>query len=241
MEEVLLQHLAYPVLRLEELEAIFKKVVEVHRVELELSRGVLLGDLRDFLGVDARSLRLPPRGDHLDWLRLVRRLGDHLCDHFLFREVLGVLRNRLYDFAYELLLVVLVENLEAARIADGGAIPPEEPRAYRVESSRPYRRDLVANELLRPFAHLARRAVREGKKEYAVGGNAILYEKRDAVDERARLAGSCGREHEKRPFARRSRRALLGVKQFREISHPQYYTIRRLGKVTPSANLKAFS
>ena len=32
VEEVLLQHLAYPVLRLEELEAIFKKVVEVHRV-----------------------------------------------------------------------------------------------------------------------------------------------------------------------------------------------------------------
>ena len=121
--------------------------------------------------------------------------------------------------------VVLVEDLEAARIADGAAIAPEEPRAYRVESSRPYRRDLVANELLGTLAHLARGAVGKGKKKYAIGGNALLYEKRDAVDERARLAGSCGSEDEKRPFARRSRRALLGVKQFREICHPQYYTI----------------
>ena len=170
VEEVLLQHLAYPVLRLEELEAIFKKVVEVHRVELELSRGVLLGDLRDFLWVDAGGLRLPPRGDHLDWLRLVRRLGDHLCDHFLFREVLRVLGDGLDYLPDKLLLVVLVEDLEATRIADGAAIAPEKPRANRVESPRPYRRDLVANELLRPLAHLARRAVREGKKEYAVGG-----------------------------------------------------------------------
>jgi hypothetical protein len=110
-----------------------------------------------------------------------------------------------------------------------------------VEGARPYRRDLVANELFGTLAHLARSAVGKGEKEYAVGGNALLYEKRDAMDERARLASSCGSENEERPFARRSRRALLGVKQFREISHPQYYTIRRLGKVTPSANLKAFS
>ena len=68
VEEVLLQHLAYPILRLEEFESVFKKVVKVHRVELELSRGVLLCDLRDFLWVDAGGLRLPPRGDHLDRL-----------------------------------------------------------------------------------------------------------------------------------------------------------------------------
>ena len=35
----------------------------------------------------------------------------------------------------------------------------------------------------------------------------------------------CGSKDEKRSFARRSRRALLGIKQFREICHPQYYTI----------------
>ena len=222
---MLLQHLAYPVLRLEELQAVHEKVVEVHRVELELSRGVLLGDLRDFLWVDACRLRLPSRGDHLDRLRLVRRLGNHLRDYFLLREVLRVLGDGLDDLADELLLIVLVENLEAARIADGATIPPEKPRAYRVEGARPYRRDLVANELFGTLAHLARSAVGKGEKEYAVGGNALLYEKRDAVDERARLASSCGSENEERPFARRSRRALLGIKQFREICHPQYYTI----------------
>ena len=220
VEEVLLQHLAYPVLRLEELEAIFKKVVEVHRVELELSRGVLLCDLRDLLGVDARGLRLPPRGDHLDWLRLVRRLGNHLRDDFLFRKVLRVLRDGLDDLADKLLLVVLVEDLEAARIADGTAVAPEEPRAYRVERAGPELAYRVADELLCTLAHLARRTIREGKKEYAVGRNAILYEKRDAVDERTRLASSCGRENEKRTFARRSRSALLWIKQFREICHP---------------------
>ena len=211
VEEVLLQHLAYPVLRLEELEAIFKKVVEVHRVELELSRGVLLCDLRDLLWVDACRLRLPPRGDHLDRLRLVRRLRDHLRDDFLLREVLGVLGDGLDYLPDELLLVVFVEDLEAARIADGTAVAPEEPRAYRVERAGPELAHRVADELFRPLAHLARRTIREGKKEYAVGRNAILYEKRDAVDERTRLASSCGGEHEERPVARRSRRALFRI------------------------------
>ena len=54
-------------------------------------------------------------------------------------------------------------------------------------------------------------SVGKGQEEYAVGGNAVLYEKRDAVHERARLASSCGGEHEERPVARRSRRALFRI------------------------------
>ena len=115
------------------------------------------------------------------------------------------------SFFGELLLVVLVEDLEAARIADGTAVAPEEPRAYRVERAGPELAYRVADELFRPLAHLARRAVGKGQEEYAVGGNAVLYEKRDAVHERARLASSCGGEHEERPVARRSRRALFRI------------------------------
>ena len=80
-----------------------------------------------------------------------------------------------------------------------------------MEGARPYRRDLIANELLGTLAHLARGAVGKGEKEYAISGNALLNKERDAVDKRARLASSCGSEDEKRPFARRSRRALLGI------------------------------
>ena len=53
--------------------------------------------------------------------------------------------------------------------------------------------------------------VGEGEKEYPVGGNALLDEEGDAVDESAGLSGAGRREDEQRPVAGRSRGALLGI------------------------------
>ena len=224
VQELLLQALAHRLLRLQELEPLHEEVVEVHRVELALASGVHDAYLRDRLGIDARRLRQPALGDGLDRARLVRGLGDDLGDHLLLREVLHVLHCRLDDVADELLLVVLVEDAEARGVPDEPGVAPEDARADRVERSGPDGRHGGPDDLLRPFEHLARRAVGEGEEEYPVCGAPLLDEERDAVHESARLAGAGRREDEQRSVARRRRRALFWIKQFREISHLAYYT-----------------
>ena len=221
VEEVLLEHLAHarrPRVG-QETEAVHEQVVEVHRAELALARLVFRGDLGDLLRVDAGRLRLPAPSDVDDGAPLVRGLGDHLRDELLLHEVLRVRDGRLDQLAEELLLVVLVEDLEAGRIAEARAVAAQEARADRVERPRPDGRDGVADEGLGPLAHLARGAVREGQQEDAVRRDAALDQVGDAVDERAGLAGAGRREHEQRPVAGRRRRALFGIEEFREVCH----------------------
>ena len=107
---------------------------------------------------------------------------------------------------------------------DEPGVAPEDARADRVERSGPDGRHGGPDDLLRPFEHLARRAIGEGEEEYPVCGDPLLDEESDAVHESAGLAGAGRREHEERPVARRRRRALFRIKQFREICHSAYYT-----------------
>ena len=68
-----------------------------------------------------------------------------------------------------------------------------------------------ADDLLRPFEHLARRAVGEGEEQNPVRWNALFDEEGDAMDERAGLTRAGRREDEQRSVAGRSRRALFGI------------------------------
>ena len=219
VKEVLLQHFADTIIRLEELQAVHEEVVEVHRSELALAGVVGLGDLHDLLRREAGRLRLPAPRDEFDGLLLVHRLGDHLGDDLLLREVLRIVHRRLDDVAQELLLVVLVDDLEPRLIPKRTPVAPQKPRANRMERSRPNRLRRVPDHLLRPLQHLPRRAVGEREKKNPLRRYALFDQIRDTVHQCPRLARPRRREYQQGAPSRRRRRALLRIQQFRKISH----------------------
>ena len=219
VKEMLLEHGADALLGLEQLESIDQKVVEIHRIQLQLARGVERGDLLYVLRLEAGSLGLPAARYVGHRTLLVCGLGQHLRDDILLREVLRILEVGLYDLANELLLVVLVEYLKARLIAYRIAISAQQAGAYGVEGAGPYGRHLGADDLFGAFKHLAGSAVGEGEKKYAVRVDAVFDEVCHAVHESASLAGSGGGQHEQRAIAGRGGLELFLVQQFREIGH----------------------
>ena len=107
--------------------------------------------------------------------------------------------------------VALIHDREVAREAGGRSELPEQTVARRVERPALHARRRGADEPLGAREHLVRGAAREREEQNPLGRNAALDQVGDAIDERARLAGSGAGDDEQRPFFVRGGRPLFGV------------------------------
>jgi hypothetical protein len=109
---------------------------------------------------------------------------------------------------HEILGVALVEDREVAGEAGLGAEAPEEAVGGAVERAAVHAAAGAPDEAFRAGEHLLGDAAREGEEEDALRRDAALDEVRDAVDERARLAGAGAGDDEEGAVAVGGRLAL---------------------------------
>src|SRR5215469_18894151 len=73
------------------------------------------------------------------------------------------------DLLEETQLVVLVEDCEARPEPDGLGVTAQDARGKRVKRAEPYPLGGAADHRLQPLAHLTRRLVGEGDRQYLAG------------------------------------------------------------------------
>ena len=184
------------------------EVVEVQGVglrEAPLVLGVRGGDdARDrVVGGGVRELR----GAH----QLVLLVRDPRRHHFR-REALDVDVLRLEDHLDEALGVLRVVDGERGGQPRRGMLGAQDPHARGVEGRHPHPPRVRPDQPADALAHLGGGLVREGDRQDLPGPRpARGQEIRDAVRERARLAGPGARHDEQGPAGVRDGRALLGV------------------------------
>ena len=185
-----------------------QQVVVVDEVPLLLAQRVV-GEERDDLLLVLEEVR------QLAVEQLVEReLGVDVArvqvvERLLLREALRRLgeAQRAAGELHQVLRVALVHDGEVGRQAGGAAELAQEPVADRVEGAAVHARARGPDEPLGAREHLAGGAAGEGEQEDALGRDASLDEVRDAVDERARLAGARAGDDQQRARRRRWRRA----------------------------------
>jgi hypothetical protein len=60
--------------------------------------------------------------------------------------------------------------------------------------------DCISHKQTRAVAHFARRTIRKGKKQYAIGRYALLNKISYTMNESTRLTCACGRKNEQWPI-----------------------------------------
>ena len=180
----------------EEPHGLHEQVVEVERGGVAQALLVALVGARDDLLEVAFAAAL----EVVRALHLALRAGDG-GEHGARRELARIDVQRLQHALHQRRLVGVVVDDVVGREADVPPVDAEPARAHRVEGAEVQLGRVLAQQIARPFAHLARGLVRERDGEDAPGEDApLLHQPGDAVGDDARLAAAGPGEDELRPL-----------------------------------------
>ena len=88
---------------------------------------------------------------------------------------------------------------------------PQNPPANRVESPRPKCRHILRHKFSHPLGHFSRGLVGECEQQNPPHIDAPIHQPRNAIGQRARLAGSRTGDDQRLAITRRHRTVLLGI------------------------------
>ena len=203
---------------LDQAQAVEQQVVEIHDPQFLLARRVAPVDAAEVRRV-AGELVEPGIEDLLQRLAAVDGVAEEAGEHLLLRELLAAELQFLQAVVDQLAGVVAVGDDELVAEAEAGRVAAQQAVADMVEGAAPDLSHPVAGGMAGALEHLARGAVGEGQQQDRRGRQAALDEVGHAVDERLRLAGAGGRQHQQRAVARRGRRQLFRVEDARVVDH----------------------
>jgi hypothetical protein len=146
------------------------------------------------------------------------------------QSVLLVVDVQLVQYALDhLLLIVFVEDHEVAAQADLGRVAAQPARADGVEHAEgQLARSRRAENLIEPFAHLARGLVRKRHRQNLARPDlAHLDEVGHAMGKHARLARTGSGQHQHRPIGRFHRPRLLRIESVKQI---HFFYLSREGR-----------
>ena len=115
------------------------------------------------------------------------------------------------DRVDQILLILTIENREAARITERVSVPAQHAVANGVKRSAPKAARVHRQQVRDPIEHLARGFIRESKEQNISRIDPVLEQVSDAICQRPRLAAARARDHEQGARRSRHRRELLLV------------------------------
>ena len=116
-----------------------------------------------------------------------------------------------YDGVNQILLIFAVHDGEAARVAERGAMPAQNPVSYRMECATPKPAGIDRQQIRDAAQHFSRGFVRECEKQNISGINPVFEQVRDAISERACFPRARASDHKERTWWRSHCRKLLFV------------------------------
>ena len=183
------------------------QIVEIQRVrafQLFLIR--LIDVVNELASIVSLALRKPV----LRAEQLVFRIGNFALD-LSGRQKLVVDVQLFQNFLQRAHLVVVVVDREGARVAQFFDVAAQNFRAAGVERRNPDVLRPRARQFFNALPHLLRRLVGEGDRHNRPRRHTVLQQVRHAIRQRAGLARSRARKHQKRPFKRFRREPLFSV------------------------------
>ena len=109
-------------------------------------------------------------------------------------------------------LIVRIEDREARREPDQRRMPPQHPRAQRMERAQPQPLDRLLQDRADALAHLARRLVGERHRQHLAGERPVReQDMREPCRQHPRLPGPGAGEHQHGSIHRLDGASLLGV------------------------------